>query len=1018
MEKTERNVIGDREINKYLNFIDRIFDINQRNDVVAERLRKNGYVKHRKSDIEKRIQINDEENFFAPNIMYDAYQGRYIGKREGDFYHTKDKNDVKSYILPKFYKCKEIKEISEKIAIQVNKNKSEHYTDIQAFKNLSRYEAKTLIQTLCVALVAINRIKNYVEGGHIKGVEKDPDENYCDYSKVELLKFKDDILKKILQYVVVYNDEYRLNKISYGWSVDELENMNIDSFVINIPEYSQIAVHVKGVKDEIIRESKAKVKYSKINIKDSEFEKKYNMKLYETNIGGLPHRCISAYELKSRIGETERETISPLIDRLAKISNLSQAQDIVKLFTEYSFSRGIDKFEISDGFDSEFAKKINKKYNEKVGFSEKEIFYLANGLGCSEKQLEMIHEAFLLEKNNIKSEDIKKHIINNINNKNYENCVENTMKLIGEDIVDEDKEWIRSAVERVKYETILQNVDKESPLKFIRSLENLKVNNTNIIINCRKEYRKIAEILGFNKRDNFYINNVNYLIDCVDGKIKNENLYNTIYTINLAKRLVDNEVTREQLLNNMCGEDVRNDIEYFINNGVDISDFSKLDKELKENKENVKYYIDEILSNVNKDAKENIHADIDKYIAQRDEKIIKNNLLKYSMKLKLDTPERYKKIDVLADEIVKNTSIYNEDMKAKLYSEMKQKAVEEISKKCQINSEESNINNTLNLVNLINNISEKYKNITDKEIEFLADENEKNINELLMLKNNNKNKKIELPLSDIEKIYKENYNKKSWQFNKIIKKYYKYNKNNKVISTPEEIKKINIGVNKLIKASVDKIVLDNEFSNNNINDYIEADKMIKKLKKYEISYKIYDKEENEKNKSTIVSYNANDIINSLGKGENISEECYKLLREVPILKNQLKTMIACDEKTKFKNTEFEDYAIYLEENLSEKDIKSINKISNIIEECVLSGVDIDTLDNLDKMVNNIKEQCKDIEWLDTNILRKSLCELYELEKLDSNMVGLNALNNTTVWDRINARKEEEFVKERVDIKIK
>lgn len=1011
MEENKKNIIGDREIYKYLNFIDRIFEIERQENEISRNLReKNGNSNHGVFDIEEKLQRNDQENFFTPSIMHDPYQNKYIGRREGQFNYTNNQQEVKSYILPKFYDWDNIKNILKKMNARTDQNKLKYRTDIQAFKDLNMYEAKTLIQTLCVALVSINRIKNYVEGGHIKGFKRNPDKDYCNYSKEELLGFKDDILKKILQYVVVYNDNYRSNKISYGWGVDKIDNKSIDSFVINIPGYSQIAVHVRGVKDEIIKESKAKVKYSKININDHEFEKNYNMKLYETNIGGLPHRCISAETLKARIGELEGRNISPLIDELINVSSLYQTQDVMRSFKNYRFSRKIDRNDIEDGFDKEFAKKINKKYNEGRGFTEREIFYLANGLNCSEKQLEMIQEAFLLEKNNIKSKDIKRCIIDNINNKNYDNCVENTMNLIGKNISSEDKKTIKSAVNRIKYETILPNVDRKSLVKLIRSLENLRINNTNATINCRNEYKEIAEVLELNKKDTCYLSDVNYLINCADGKINDKNFYDTIYTINVAENLIGNEITREQLLNNMCGEDVKRDIKYFIDNGVDISKFTELNSEIKKNKENVKQFIDDMLYDVNKDVKENMRNNIDKYITQRDEKMIRVSLLMYDKEIELCIQKEHNKLNMSADKIVNNSNIYNEDMKSKLYSKMKQKAVEEISKKCEIGLEERNINNTLNLVNLINNISEKYKNITDEEIEFLADENEENINELLILKKNNRDKKIELPLSDIKKIYKGNYNKKNWQFNKIIKKYYKYNTNNKVISTPEEIKKINIGVNKLIKASVDKIVLDNEFSNNNINNYIEADKMLKELKKYEISYKIYDKEDNETNKSTIVSYNVNNIINSLGKGGNISEEYYKLLRETPILRNQLKTMIACGAKSKIKNTEFEDYAKYLESNFSAEDNKSIDKVSNIINK--------HTLNNLDTVVNDIKNQCEDIEWLDINILKKALNELGEIEKIDFNVVGTEALKNTTVWDRISVKKEEESIKEKVDIREK
>ena len=121
-------------------------------------------------------------------------------------------------------------------------------------------------------------------------------------------------------------------------------------------------------------------------------------------------------------------------------------------------------------------------------------------------------------------------------------------------------------------------------------------------------------------------------------------------------------------------------------------------------------------------------------------------------------------------------------------------------------------------------------------------------------------------------------------------------------------------------------------------------------------------------------------------------------------------MIACGAKSKIKNTEFEDYAKYLESNFSAEDNKSIDKVSNIINK--------HTLNNLDTVVNDIKNQCEDIEWLDINILKKALNELGEIEKIDFNVVGTEALKNTTVWDRISVKKEEESIKEKVDIREK
>ena len=1027
MDNNGKYNIGEKEFFLYLNFIDRLLgEQRQKNTIVDNLQPKNARdVKHKPIDIQEKIQKNDQENFFSPNIMFDEVLNKYIGEYSNGFYYVnKYTNHAKeniSKILSNFYNEKEMHDISKYIYDETKKNKEKYISDIKIFNQLDETKEKSLIQAMCVSLVAINRIKNYVEGRQKKGEKKDPDENYCYYTREDLLKFKDDILAKILQYIVVYNNKNKTNKISYGWKVDKTGNKEIDSFIIDIPGYSQISVHVKGVKDQIIRQAESKLRYSNIKIDKEDLRKSYDMKLYEFNVGGLPHKCITEKALIERIGAFEGAKIEEKIKKLVNVSNLTEAQSVVKDFLGYRFYKSIDNADVRDGFDKEFSKKINKKYNKNQGFSEREIFYLANGLNCNSKQLELIQAAFFLERNNIKLKDLKNCIIENISNGNYEDCVENTVNLFNKDIADEDKEYSRFVVEKVKYEMLLSNIDKKSLPKFIRGLKKIKVGTTNITVDCSKEYKKIAKMLDFNNRDLANLNTVRSLVNSIDNCEKNKNLYYITELMSSYKDLYSSDITREEILNNACSEETKKDLEMFEKNGISINELSEIIKSIRSDKKSGEDYINNILLKVDNKDKEILRNNINKYIMQYDEKMIERGLEICGRNMNEYNENKSWKFQELSDSIAKKTLIYNENMNEKLNEKIKEEIVNKLSLKCNINPNECNINNTLNLVNFINNISEKYKNITDDQIEFLTKDKEANINELLMLKNNNKDNKIELPLDEVKRIYKNNYNKKTGQFNRIMKKYYRSN-GNEFISSPQEMNRINIGVDKLIKASVDKIVLDNEFKNNfNIDNYIEADKMLDSLKKYEISYKIFDNEENiedGKNKSVSVSYKTNDIINSLYNGENIEKEKYKILKKVPILKDQIKTMIACDEKSKFKNTEFEDYAIYLEENFSEKDIKSINKVSNLIEECVLGGEDIDTLDNLDKMVNNIKEQCTDIEWLDTNILRKSLCELYELEKLDSNMVGLNALNNTTIWDRINARKEEEFVKEKVDIKAK
>lgn len=1007
----------------YPKFINRIFESlnvkningNKANKFNNDLLEK-GTALHHVNNILVQIQNNDKNNFFMPNIMYDSYNGTYIGRYEHGNYLTRNRNDV-ARIEDFFNPSEEFNTGIRKIYKNINEKKS----IMKSFaEDISNDERKAIIQTLAVSLVAINRIKRYVHDG---------DSNYCSFSEQDLLAFKDGALANLISFITIYNEINKEQQISYGWKVDKSDGNEIDSFIIDIPGYSQVAVHAKGVKDEIINEAIVLDKNSGLDIDFNEIKKDYNMKLYENNIGGLPHKSFSGNTLY-RLKQFNTKIVEMAND-LKSIKNLEEAENIVKAFSDFRFNIYISYDE--DAYDREFEDKIREKYEKSKGFSNREIFYLANGLGCDRNKLEMIQEACILHEKGIKVSEIKNDILKQIKQGKYKDGIQAIIESKTIDCSDEEKKIIESAIEKAKYEVILPQMDlinintnmDKSKVSFIRTLKNMQLKGIpDITIDCSDEYEKIAKKLNISARNVKKLIKTKEILKNIDMDEKNKDLYELTFFLFDDSRCCGSEL-KDEILNHVCKEDVKKSWLVLEENGIGIDSIYTINKALNRQDPNqVESCINNLLEKIeNNENKGKVKKVINQFIGERDYAISKRETDTYTTNIKnyINGKSGLKLQDIIKKSC-ERSKVYSSNIKSRLKAKFSDIAFEELCSVCGLEEAKMGVKNIPELVNIVNTFSEKQQGLTDTELEFILNKKMKNdveaVNELLTIKNNN-NGKIKLPIADVRKIINNKYNNKSGRFAKIMRNYYGDNCSN------DEINKINSGVSKLIKSSIDQIVIEDILNKDiTINNYVEAEKLVESMKKYEISYNIKIKKDQEQNsdKETMEengeetrkeTYTVDNIVDSLKTNGSITEEEFKKLKNVTKLKSKIKTAIICeyDINELSGDEEIKDYAEYVKSEITLEEHENMKKINNIISSCACSE-EVTTLDGVDSIIKNIENESDNSDLLDRDILRKYLIEFYGIDQLEVETVGIDSLNNTNLMDRMAVDQEEKRMAEK------